>query len=1042
MVPPADYPSRSGREGWRFHKSDVVPSPSRLPPAVSDEAPLHRSITGGAAAASKWEPLRTASRAVLGALIALAFLWTPSARQPLKLRYFKTKEFQVIYLEERNEYVLPHLAGCFANSFRFYRRFFDYTPSEPVTIILQDFDDYGYAGATAMPLDYLVLGIEPFEYVYETSPTNERINWVMSHELLHVVASDKAAARDRRFRRLFGGKVQAVPEQPESMLYSYLTTPRLYAPRWYHEGMAVFMETWLSGGYGRALGGYDEMVFRTMVHDDAYFYDTVGLESEGKAIDFQVGQVSYLYGTRFVSYLAYLYGPEKVMAWLNRTEDSKASYREQFKHVFGNDLDSEWQKWIAWEHEWQKANLDEVRKYPVTEFKALSKRPLGSVSRAYFDPERRSLYTAVNYPGDFSHVVAIDIDTWKIRPICEVATPALYYVTSLAYDPDSRTIFFTTHNSSQWRTLNKVDIDSGKTTVLIKDLRTGDLAFDRADKSLWGVRHDNGISTLVKILPPYDSFDDVRPVWTLPYGKDLFDIDISPDGTSITGSIIEVTGRQRLVRMSIRELEAGIEGYETLYEFADNSPANFVYSPDGKYLFGTSYYTGVSNIFRYDFAAKQMDTLTNGLTGFFRPVPISEESLIAFNYTAKGFVPVLLANRKIEDVNPIRFLGQAIVEKYPVVKSWTLGSPAAIDLEAMHAERGIYKPLDNLQPISAYPVLQSYRGATCLGMRADIWDVAGVDRADITASVSPQEGVSSDERLHLLVNYRHWGWLFTAAANRADFYDFFGPTLTSRKGYSLAAQYSRALIDDKPSHLDYTVRAAGYTGLDTLPEYQNIATSASRYVALSGRLGYRRDRKSIGGLEAEKGFEWELDGLDNFVSGRHFPRLWASAAEGFYLPLEHSSLWLHEGVGKSWGDREQTISNFYFGAFGNNYVDHGEVERYRDYSSFPGIDIDEAGGTTFGKAMLEWRLPPIRFRRFGFPQFYCTWASTNLFVGGLSVNFDDASLRRTLYNYGAQMDFKVVAFTNLSFTLSVGYARAHDPYLGWSDEIMISLKVL
>ena len=50
--------------------------------------------------------------------------------------------------------------------------------------------------------------------------------------------------------------------------------------------------------------GYDEMVFRAMVNDNSYFYDIVGLESEGTTIDFQIGVNSYLYGTRFVCYLA------------------------------------------------------------------------------------------------------------------------------------------------------------------------------------------------------------------------------------------------------------------------------------------------------------------------------------------------------------------------------------------------------------------------------------------------------------------------------------------------------------------------------------------------------------------------------------------------------------------------------------------------------------------------------------------------------------------------------------------------------------------
>jgi len=74
---------------------------------------------------------------------------------------------------------------------------------------------------------------------------------------------------------------------PESLLYYYLTVPRATAPRWYQEGGAVFMETWLSGGVGRAQGGYDEMVFRAMVHDGAKFYDPLGLVSRAPRSTFR-----------------------------------------------------------------------------------------------------------------------------------------------------------------------------------------------------------------------------------------------------------------------------------------------------------------------------------------------------------------------------------------------------------------------------------------------------------------------------------------------------------------------------------------------------------------------------------------------------------------------------------------------------------------------------------------------------------------------------------------------------------------------------------
>jgi len=981
-------------------------------------------------------------RAAVLIAVVLPFLVAPDASAQLEFRLFKTDDMLVVYMDKDNEYILPHLTNCFTNSLDFHKQLFDYTPSERVTVLLQDFDDYGYAGASAMPTNYLTIGIEPFEYVYETSPTNERINWVMSHELLHIVASDKPAPADERWRKIFFGKVAPIPEQPLSMVYSYLTTPRMYAPRWYHEGMAVFFETWMAGGYGRALGGYDEMVFRTMIQDDAYFYDTVGLESEGKAIDFQVGQVSYLYGTRFVTFLADQHGPESLVEWLDRGAGTKASYRAQFKQVYGTDLDSEWQRWIEWEHEWQRANLDAIREYPVTEFQALSDRPLGSVSRAYFDPERRKLITAVNYPGEFAHIVAIDVDTWETEKVTEVATPALYYVTSLAYDPDSHTVFFTTDNSRQWRDLNAVDLETGKKTVLGKNIRVGDLAFNHADRSLWGVQHHNGLSTLVRIAHPYGGWDDIAHVLTLTYGKDIFDIDISPDGAHLTASLIEVSGRQRLIRMAVDDLLAGDSGYQVLYEFADNSPANFVHSPDGRYVYGTSYYSGVSNIFRYDFERQEMEALTNALTGFFRPVPISDDKLVAFHYTAKGFIPVMLEPRVIEDVNPIRYLGQEIVKKYPVVKEWMLPPPSAVDLEALAPVSGPYRPLRELRLSSGYAILENYRGNAAIGMRFNFMDPVGFSALNLTASVTPQSSVPSNEKFHFTGNFRTWPWEIKAFYNPADFYDFFGPTERSRKGYGLVGEYSGILINDKPRSLDYTISVAGLAGLDTLPQYQNVPATIDNYLALNARLEYEATRKTIGGLKPEKGLTWGLYLNNKYADSTNFPRLWGQLGLGLPLPIKHSSLWLRPTAGYSWGDRDNTLSNFYFGAFGNNWVDHLEVRRYHEYYSFPGLEINELEGNNFGKLMLEWELPPLRFKRAGWSEFYFTWASTALFGSAIVTDVDDSSIRKELFNIGAQIDFKLVIFTNLSSTLSFGYARAFESGMPSSNEFMISLKIL
>ena len=54
---------------------------------------------------------------------------------------------------------------------------------------------------------------------------------------------------------------------------------------------------------------------------------------------------AYLYGTRFMSYLSYVYTPEKLVDWLKRGEDSERYYSKQFEKVFGLPLEDSWDQW-------------------------------------------------------------------------------------------------------------------------------------------------------------------------------------------------------------------------------------------------------------------------------------------------------------------------------------------------------------------------------------------------------------------------------------------------------------------------------------------------------------------------------------------------------------------------------------------------------------------------------------------------------------------------------------------------------------------------
>ena len=146
-----------------------------------------------------------------------------------------------------------------------------------------------------------------------------------------------------------------------------------------------------------------------------------------------------------------------------------------------------------------------------------------------------------------------------------------------------------------------LDLESGDERMLFRDARIGDLVVNPADKTIWGVQHNRGISTLIRMPDPYTYRYEALE---LAYGNDLFDLDISPDGKTLLGVLLEINGRQKLVRMEIDSLMAGVRSHETVFEFENNSPANFVFSRGGKSVYGTSYYTGVSNVFRIDLETK------------------------------------------------------------------------------------------------------------------------------------------------------------------------------------------------------------------------------------------------------------------------------------------------------------------------------------------------------------------------------------------------------------------------------------------------------
>lgn len=988
-----------------------------------------------------------------------------------QISLIETTEANIVTYHPGHKYLLNHAVRCFHNALDFQKSLFGYTPSEKISVFITDFGDFGNGGATSVPKNFISIGISPFSYAFETSPAGERIFATLNHEVVHVVALDNSTKADRFYQGLFMGKVKPDKEHPITLLYGYLTTPRYFAPRWYHEGIAAYMETWMGGGRGLALGSWDEMNFRTKIIEEAPIYSAKGLESEGTTTDFQGMSNAYLYGTRFMGYLAYEYGPNSIINWVKRNKGSKGNYSGNFKNVFKQKIQTVWGDWISFEKQFQKENLERIRKNHITEIKPLTSKTLGSVSYPQYDAEHNKIYLAVSYPGQVSHIAEFDLTTNRIKQLKDIPGAALFYVTSLTFDSDNQKLFYTIDNNA-FRDLAEYDLKTGKSKILQKDFRAGDLAVNRTDASIWGVRHSEGLSTLVRI-PSSDSaglsYTSWQQVYTLPYGHDIYDIDISPDGESLSAAVSDFRGNQYLLIYDIQSLlDDRSMRVDTVYNFELTSPQSFRFSPDGKFLYGSAYLSGVSNVIRVDMSNYELDAMSNAETGLFRPVLLDEQSIFVLNFTTEGFQPSTIPNKVVNNIAAITYLGTRTIAKYPILKDWELKIPMEKDIkmEDIVIVEKDYEPKEYMGLNYAYPTIVGYKDHVGIGYKLHFRDLFSLNELNIQFAYTPESWnnrlardgpgtiqLDDDETYHLSFDYKKFKlprstFSIYGSWNEVSFYDLFGPTKISRKGISGGVGYQYSYLNSTIRKLESHSDLSGFFGLERSPDFQTIAVSGfdnNFFLNFSNQLSYTNRRFSIGAVDYEKGITSKLSANTAYSAGEFYPNINASISLGTLLPIKHTSIWFRNYAGHSFSKVLNPFTRFGFAAFGNNYIDYRSSKQYRNMYTLAGLQYDASEtiiSKSFFKSMVELSFPAIRFRELGFFNFFVNWLHPALFSSVVFSDNDPHNIQ--IYgNVGLQVDMRMVILSQQSSTLSFGYAKAQNlENNNTFDEWMISLKLL
>lgn len=948
----------------------------------------------------------------------------------------ESSHFKVIYRKADSVFV-PHLLASGENALSHLTHIFNVQPSEKIIINPYDVFDYGFGSTTTVPEDFIRLEIEPLEQGYENIPYNERFQWLLSHELVHVIVDDGASDIEKVTRKIFS-KVAPEKTQPLSVLYSLLTSYERYTPRWHQEGIAVFMETWLSGGFGRTLGNFDEMYFRSMVYEKKNFPDYLNLDTKYYNRSFLLETLFYLYGTRFNSYLAIRYGADALIEWYRaQKHDFYSGFRNKFKDEFGISLMEAWNDFIDYEKTFQQKNINKLESYPLTAVRKITDEPTGWVTHPYLDQSGDNIYFGFHRPDHLAGIKKINLKTGEQEEISSLPTPSYITVSSTAFDKKTGLFFYTTNNNELYRDIWALDVKSGDTKELFKDFRIGDLTVSPETHELWGLRHSGGGITLAHSDYPYHKID---PVVDFDVGDDLFDLSVSPSGKFMAAAYHKSNGQQSIILVNLERLKAG-EGFKYKVVTESGTPENPSWSPDENYLYWNAYTNGVSNVYRSDLRDNKIEAFSHVVTGLFNPIYISKDSLFAFEFTADGFLPVMISNKPAVHLPAINYLGQEIIDRNPQVLNWALNSANDNNYKTDMQEEKRYSGLANLKILTFIPVITGFQSQKVLGFFARISDPMITHDITLEFGISPFNENSVSPRIHFRGKYEYEKrFELDINYNAPDFFDLFNKRKRGMIGTKISLANTHYWLYDNPHKIMQKTGIDFYTGVQSIND-NLVKVSQPDFVTASTNLNSKNLRRSIGSVDFESGDEFNIT-LNSFASNFKRPE---AAAEA-HIEWDNYSTWIaphnifHFKIGLGYNHKNNNLAqaHYFFGGFGNRAVEDVEVKQYRDIFRFPGIPIYSLETDKFAKLMLEDNLPPIRFGGVGISQHFINYIDMSVFSSALAVENGGA---KVWGNIGAQINFVFKHWFNLESTFSAGIAKAW--YKGGNSwEWFLSYKLL
>ena len=607
----------------------------------------------------------------------------------------QSEHFEVHYPEPLGVVARHALDACERSHARL-SRILDHDVDSRVQVVLRDDTDGANGSATAVPYNQMDLFVTAPDDLATLGDFDDWLSLLITHEHTHVLHLDTISGLPAVVNAVLG-KVYA---------------PNLIQPRWFIEGLATHEESRESSA-GRLRSSLFEMYMRMETLDDRL----LRMDQLSSSVDrWPRGSTWYLYGSRFVDWIAEQHGREALTAISHEYGRRLVPYgvNRTAKRVTGRtftELYADWQTSL-------RAHHGAVMRQVVAAGRVEGERITfhGEVARSPRWVDDESIVYFVNDGHSDSQLRRItrtgDAPTELVRAN-GTSAPAPLRSGRILYDAldAHRDIYF-------FYDLFALETD-GRVTRLTdgRRARTPDPSPDGRRV----VFTENGAGTThLMVADLADVEASARVLVRSPRFGQFYTPRWSPDGRTIAASRWAAGGYRDIVLI---DAETGDVRPVTNDRAQDSGPT---WSPDGRVVYFSSDRTGIPNLYAYEVDSGALHQVTNVVAGAFSPhVSPNGRDIVYLGYTGRGFDLWRLPVRR-DQWRPAR---EYVDDR---------GAPREARAEATTSRR--YRAADTLYPRNYLVDFQEGAFGTQLGVTLGGVDIVGMYEWEGRVGVSLEEG--------------------------------------------------------------------------------------------------------------------------------------------------------------------------------------------------------------------------------------------------------------------------------------------------------------